>query len=122
MKRMGQRRILIGAALLLILAAVPAGWKESSYEELRNRWEEVEGEQSAFLSKLDEGSLRQVIRYRNTAGEPFESSLSRMLRHVVNHSTYHRGQVVTMLRQVGAEAPATDLILFFRSGGGGKDP
>jgi uncharacterized damage-inducible protein DinB len=38
-----------------------------------------------------------------------------MLRHVVNHSTYHRGQVTTMLRILGAAAPATDLILFYRT-------
>jgi uncharacterized damage-inducible protein DinB len=33
---------------------------------------------------------------------------------VVNHGTYHRGQVVTMLRQLGAGAPTTDLIAFYR--------
>jgi uncharacterized damage-inducible protein DinB len=32
----------------------------------------------------------------------------------VNHSTYHRGQIVTMLRQLGAKPPTTDLILFYR--------
>lgn len=35
-----------------------------------------------------------------------------MLRHVVNHSTYHRGQIATMLRQLGAKAASTDLIIF----------
>lgn len=34
------------------------------------------------------------------------------LRHVVNHSTYHRGQVVTMPRQLGARAPSTDLVVY----------
>jgi uncharacterized damage-inducible protein DinB len=48
------------------------------------------------------------------SGEPFTSSLGQMLRHVVNHSTYHRGQVTTMLRQLGVPAPATDLILYYR--------
>jgi len=94
---------------------MPANWKESSYQELTGHWETVEGEQLQFLSGLDEGSLDEVISYRTTAGQPLQSSLSQMLRHVVNHSTYHRGQVVTMLRQLGAEAPATDLILFFRT-------
>jgi uncharacterized damage-inducible protein DinB len=38
-----------------------------------------------------------------------------MLQHVVNHSTYHRGQVATMLRQSGATPPkAMDLIAFYR--------
>jgi uncharacterized damage-inducible protein DinB len=100
---------------------MPAGWKESSYEDLTRHWEGVQGEQFQFLSTLDEGSLDEVISYRTTAGEPLQSSLSRMLRHVVNHSTYHRGQVVTMLRQLGAGAPATDLILFFRTAVAGQE-
>jgi uncharacterized damage-inducible protein DinB len=38
-----------------------------------------------------------------------------MLQHVVNHGTYHRGQITTMLRQLGAEPPkSTDLIAFYR--------
>jgi uncharacterized damage-inducible protein DinB len=40
-----------------------------------------------------------------------------MLRHVVNHSSYHRGQVTTMLRQLGAAAPTTDLIYWFPEAG-----
>ena len=42
-------------------------------------------------------------------------SFSQMLQHVVNHATYHRGQVTTMLRQLGAPAPKPqDLIRFYR--------
>jgi uncharacterized damage-inducible protein DinB len=37
-----------------------------------------------------------------------------MLQHLVNHGTYHRGQVVTMLRQLDAKPIGTDLILFYR--------
>jgi uncharacterized damage-inducible protein DinB len=36
------------------------------------------------------------------------------MQHVVNHSSYHRGQVVTMLRQLGIQPPATDLIRYYR--------
>jgi uncharacterized damage-inducible protein DinB len=36
------------------------------------------------------------------------------MQHLANHSTYHRGQVVTMLRQLGAAAPSTDLIAYYR--------
>ncbi len=39
-----------------------------------------------------------------------------MLQHVVNHGTYHRGQIVTMLRQLGAAPPQSmDLIAFYRA-------
>jgi uncharacterized damage-inducible protein DinB len=37
-----------------------------------------------------------------------------MLQHLANHATYHRGQVTTLLRQLGAKAVGTDLITFYR--------
>lgn len=100
---------------------MPDGWAASGSGELRERWREFEGRQREFLSDLTEARLDEVISYRTTGGEPFDSPLWQMLRHVVNHSTYHRGQVITMLRQLGAEAPSTDLILFFRSADSGGD-
>lgn len=93
---------------------VPDSWDVSTLDALRARWSEVEQNQRAFLSELTEAELGRTISYRNTKGEPFEQTMGQMLRHVVNHSTYHRGQVITLLRQLGAEAPTTDLILFYR--------
>ena len=56
-----------------------------------------------------------MLRYRTFNGEEMESAFSQMLQHVVNHATYHRGQVTTMLRQLGAPAPKSqDLIRFYR--------
>jgi uncharacterized damage-inducible protein DinB len=37
-----------------------------------------------------------------------------MLQHLANHGTYHRGQITTLLRQLGAKATGTDLITFYR--------
>ncbi|MBI4544743.1 MAG: DinB family protein [Gemmatimonadetes bacterium] len=92
---------------------LPAAWEFPTWEAVRDRWREVETEQTAFVAGLVEESLQQVIAYRNTKGEPFAYPLWQMLRHVVNHSTYHRGQVITMLRQLGAAAVATDLLRFY---------
>lgn len=97
--------------------AMPKEWESSTYGELREHWRQVEAEQRAFLSELTEVQLDDVVSYANLAGTAFASPLWQMLRHVVNHSTYHRGQAVTMLRQLGAPAPSTDLIHFFRTGG-----
>ncbi|NIT88247.1 MAG: damage-inducible protein DinB, partial [Gemmatimonadetes bacterium] len=94
--------------------AMPEAWDASTVDTLREEWTKVEDDQKAFLSNLDERGLRETIAYRDTKGNPFRQPLWQMLRHVVNHSTYHRGQIVTMLRQLGAEAPATDMILFHR--------
>jgi uncharacterized damage-inducible protein DinB len=92
----------------------PASWDQSTFPALRAAWAQVEDERDAFLAGLTDADLEREISYRNTAGQPFSSSFARMLRHVVNHSTYHRGQVVGMLRQLGAEGVGTDLILWYR--------
>lgn len=89
-------------------------WDLSSLDALRAKWDEVERDQRSFLADLDEETLMRRLPYRNTRGEPFEQPLWQLMRHVVNHSSYHRGQVVTLLRQLGSRAVATDLVLYYR--------
>lgn len=96
----------------------PESWDLSSLESLRAQWTEVEADQRAFVEELNEAALDRVVAYRNTRGTAFENPLWQLLRHVVNHSTYHRGQVITLLRQLGAEAVATDLVLYLRERAG----
>lgn len=81
--------------------------------QLRVRWAEVEREQMEFVSNVSEESLRTIIAYVNTKGEQWAYPLWQIMQHVVNHSTYHRGQVTTMLRQLGAQPIATDFLLYY---------
>jgi uncharacterized damage-inducible protein DinB len=94
--------------------AMPERWRTFGLDALTEQWREVEHGQIAFLERLTETALESEIAYRSLAGEGYQAPLWQLLRHVPNHSTYHRGQVVTMLRQLGATAPATDLVLFYR--------
>jgi uncharacterized damage-inducible protein DinB len=79
---------------------------------IRSRWEVVENERRDFLKALEPGRLTEVISYVNLQGQTFAYPLHRMLQHVVNHGTYHRGQITTLLRQLGATPLATDLLLY----------
>lgn len=81
-------------------------------ELLKAKWVEVESHQTRFLQTVTEESLGTVIAYINTKGEKWKYPLWQMMQHVVNHSTYHRGQVTTMLRLLGAETTATDFLVF----------
>jgi uncharacterized damage-inducible protein DinB len=89
--------------------------------DIKTRWAEVEREQAEFLSRADEESLAKVIPYINTKGESFAYPLWQMMCHVVNHSTYHRGQITTMLRQLGFAPAATDFLLFYDVKSGNKE-
>lgn len=82
------------------------------FQALRERWASFEHAQSAFLSTLRDPDLGQVVSYENPPGTTWSYTLGHMLQHVVNHSTYHRGQVTTLLRQLGAEPRATDFLVF----------
>ena len=81
-------------------------------ETIRTRWLDVEREQTEFLDAIDPERLGEVISYVNLKGDTFAYPLRRMLQHVVNHSTYHRGQITTLLRQLGATPLSTDLLLY----------
>lgn len=88
---------------------------------LRSRWAEVEGEQTDFVEGVTEEALGEVISYINTKGETWRYPLGQMLQHLVNHSSYHRGQVATLLRQLGRKPASTDFLLFLdleKSGAG----
>jgi uncharacterized damage-inducible protein DinB len=75
----------------------------------------VESERDAFLGPLADSDMQRVVEYRQLSGEAHADRLADLVRHVVNHSTYHRGQVATQLRQVGVSPPGTDLITYVRS-------
>lgn len=93
---------------------MPEGWDISTLPLLRTRWDAVEERRQGFLADLSNDALERPFEYRTFAGVPHTNTYGETLRHVVNHSSYHRGQVVTMLRQLGAEAVSTDLIRYYR--------
>ena len=81
-------------------------------ESLETRWAVVEGDYAEFIKGVTDGSLATVIAYTNTRGEEYAYPLEHMLQHVMNHSSYHRGQLTTMLRQLGAQVTPVDLLVF----------
>jgi uncharacterized damage-inducible protein DinB len=80
--------------------------------ELKLRWEYIVRNQNEFIRSIKEESLNIPTTYQNTKGETFTYPLWQILMHAVNHSSYHRGQITTMLRQLGAQAVPLDLFVF----------
>jgi uncharacterized damage-inducible protein DinB len=89
-------------------------WNVATHAAMRARFDDVDRARTAFLDRLDDEALHRVVAYRNTRGQAFENPLWQLLRHVVNHATYHRGQVTTMVRQLGRDAISTDLAQYYR--------
>ncbi len=86
----------------------------TSLTDLKSLWEKVAAETARFVSRQTERTLDADIDYTNARGERFSHPLMQSLQHVVNHSTYHRGQLAGMARQVGGQPVNTDLITFYR--------
>jgi len=78
---------------------------------VRARWQAVESDMRAFLAGLTDTDLRKPFTYTNLSGKSCTYALWQMLLHVANHQTYHRGQVTTLLRQLGVAAPAVDFLV-----------
>jgi uncharacterized damage-inducible protein DinB len=76
-------------------------------------WEETAAGVEAFLAALTDEQLAAEITWVDTEGPVYTRPLWQPVCHMVNHSTYHRGQVVSLIRQLGYEPPHTDLIHFF---------
>jgi uncharacterized damage-inducible protein DinB len=77
---------------------------------LRARWAELERVQRSFVEGVTDAALAARVRYVNLRGVPCSYPLAEMIRHVVNHGSYHRGQVTTLLRQLGATPTSTDFL------------
>jgi uncharacterized damage-inducible protein DinB len=95
-------------------ARLPSGDQFPDLASLRKRWAEVERDLLAYVDALSAADLERSFDYWDMKGNPHTSLLWQTLQHVANHSTYHRGQVTTLFRQLGAKPIGTDLIGFYR--------
>jgi len=78
---------------------------------ISERWRAVEHAFLEYLARLQEEALTQPLTYVGLTGEAWTYPLWRALLHVVNHQTYHRGQVTTILKQLGVRPPPVDLLI-----------
>lgn len=74
---------------------------------LHSRWAEVEKQQIEFVNCLTAELLEKMLPFRT-----IQVRLVHLMQHLANHSTYHRGQVALMMRQLDAEPLATDFHVF----------
>lgn len=82
--------------------------------ELRDAWTQVQEDMIDRARQLTEPAWERVLSYRTQAGLPYNSPVWQVIMHVVNHGTYHRGQITNMLRQLDMKPVNLDLIRFYR--------
>jgi uncharacterized damage-inducible protein DinB len=83
------------------------------FDAVRLKWAEVEREQIEFVNRVTDESLQRMLPVLET-----RVSLGHLMQHLANHSSYHRGQIALMMRQLGAVPLATDFAMFLMEGRG----
>lgn len=78
--------------------------------QAREAFSEVHSQYLAASNTED----NKLIYYQNTKGQMFCSQLWDIFIHIVNHGTYHRGNITSMLRQLGEKGISTDFIIYLR--------
>jgi uncharacterized damage-inducible protein DinB len=94
---------------------IPGLWDPEEFPDvasIRQRWEEVEAETQAFLDSMTEEDLGRESSYVNLKGERRSHRLAKQLIHQANHSTYHRGEIASLLTRYGASPGEVDYIRY----------
>jgi uncharacterized damage-inducible protein DinB len=93
-------------------AAMWAAPEFPTQASLKDKQEPLSAELAAFVAAQTEESVAKPVAYKNLKGDPMSYPLGQLMLHAVNHSTYHRGQVTTLIRQLGAQPLSSDLVVY----------
>ncbi len=86
-------------------------WKNLEKDQM----EHAENENyQATISVIEKEDLDRVVEYKNTKGEEYQNSVRDIIFHMVNHSTYHRGQIATEFRKEGIDPVVSDYVFYKR--------
>lgn len=87
-------------------------WGEYGLERLTSMCDEANKLWLEFVEGTDD--FGRELTYLNYTGDPYKNNVEMIMIHLVNHSTYHRGQIAMLLRQEGLEPVNTDFITYDR--------
>jgi len=94
-------------------AAMPSYPPTLSGADFRDEWNRIRAEQKRFVDDATGDALTRELTYTNMRGQVKTYPMDDLLMHVVNHGTYHRGQISQLLRDRGRSSPSTDMILYY---------
>jgi uncharacterized damage-inducible protein DinB len=81
---------------------------------LRTKWHALWQRQSKRIADATDADVRRMIAILFRDGTTVEQQMGATMRHCMNHSTYHRGQITNFLRMLGAKPVGTDLVTYYR--------
>ena len=101
--------------LKLVEQATPPGWFTGNFTKLSKKLIELSQQWENWVQDANDANISHVFAWYNFKKEYFKEPVYKMLLHLFNHQTLHRGQLITMFRQFGLDKiPPTDFIVFSR--------
>ena len=99
----------------------PATWPGENFSgtdiEVINSFTGQSEKLVGYAEGCTDDSIQDAVKYSSMDGKKFENKICDILQHALNHSAFHRGQLITMLRNVGyTDLSSTDYITYLRLG------
>ena len=91
--------------------------RESDLATLEKEWPAILAKWEAWAEGLQDADLGRLVACKSMDGIAYEVAAEKVVLHLVNHDSLHRGQVMAMIRQLGIAPPPTDLMMYFRLSG-----
>jgi uncharacterized damage-inducible protein DinB len=95
------------------LAMLPSHWNTNSVDSIQAIWAPIQDDIDSYFSICLPEQLDQNVRFTTKKGDTYALLLWQTINHVVNHGTYHRGQITNMVRMLGYQPVVTEMFLFF---------
>ena len=84
---------------------------------LEKEWPAIQQKWETWAESLQDADLGRMIATKSLDGIPYQVSVEKIVLHLVNHDSLHRGQIMGMIRQLGIAPPPTDLMMYYRVSG-----
>jgi uncharacterized damage-inducible protein DinB len=81
-------------------------------EDVKQAFEQIFHKLMEYVESLE--TMDVLVEYRNSKGETFRNQACEVIQHLVNHGTYHRGNISSMLKEMGQKGISTDFIFYLR--------
>lgn len=89
-------------------------WDLKTFQEIAEQTSASDQKWLDLISSMDDPDFDGILNYANMAGQPHMNTVQDVLTHVINHATYHRGQIIYLIRDKGITPPSTDYIRYAR--------
>jgi uncharacterized damage-inducible protein DinB len=93
------------------LVEIPKDWSTTNARSITAIWTPIQDQMEETAQALPTTPNKELV-FTTRKGDTYRMPFSDLVMHVTNHGTYHRGQIVNMIRQLGAKPVSTDYFIF----------